>query len=179
MRHGAPPLKPVLQPERLQDTLNCWPRAIKKCHHNKNYLNNNFYPSRNFDKNPWKKIQSNPLQPRWFQVMGSPRKGGQCLAVIYSNIVALNTRLFSRYVRLTPKSYLKSFIDASMSHKTLVICAFELACGSFLIGRRRNLVIPRNHLGLSLKGNLEGTHCLCIRRQSISWRMWPQNNLKN
>ena len=41
---------------------------------------------------------------RWFQVMimGIPRKGGQCLAVIYSNIVALNTKLFTRYVRRHP-----------------------------------------------------------------------------
>ena len=40
--------------------------------------------------------------PRWFQVMGIPRKSGQCLAVIYSNIVALNTWLFTRYVRRHP-----------------------------------------------------------------------------
>ena len=39
---------------------------------------------------------------RWFQVMGIPRKGGQCLAVIYSNIVALNTKLFTRYLRRHP-----------------------------------------------------------------------------
>ena len=39
---------------------------------------------------------------RWFQVMGIPRKGGQCLAVIYSNIAALNTKLFTRYVRRHP-----------------------------------------------------------------------------
>ena len=32
-------------------------------------------------------------------VMGIPRKCGHCLAVIYSNIVALNTGLFTRYVR--------------------------------------------------------------------------------
>ena len=56
---------------------------------------------------------------------GNPRKGGQCLAVIYSNIVALNTRLCTKYVRSHPskkintKSYLKSFLDASQSHKTL------------------------------------------------------------
>ena len=36
---------------------------------------------------------------RRFQVMGIPRKGGQCLEVIYSNIVELNTGLFTRYVR--------------------------------------------------------------------------------
>ena len=62
------------------------------------------------------------VNSRWFQVMGIPRKRGQCLAVIYSNIVALNTRLFTRegipVKRLTPKSYLKSFLDASGSHKT-------------------------------------------------------------
>ena len=64
------------------------------------------------------------MTSRWFQVMGIPRKGGQCLAVIHSNIVALNTRLLTRYVRrhpsksLTPKRYLKSFSDASESHKT-------------------------------------------------------------
>ena len=37
-----------------------------------------------------------------FQVMSIPRKGGQCLAVIYSIIVALNTRLFTRCVRRHP-----------------------------------------------------------------------------
>ena len=43
---------------------------------------------------------------------------------IYSNIVALNTGPFIRYVRrhpskkLTPESYLKSFSDAWESHKT-------------------------------------------------------------
>ena len=30
------------------------------------------------------------------QVMGIPRNGGQCLAVIYSNTVELNTKLFTR-----------------------------------------------------------------------------------
>ena len=39
---------------------------------------------------------------RCFQVMGIPRKGGQCLAVIYSSIVVLNTKLFTRYVRRHP-----------------------------------------------------------------------------
>ena len=33
---------------------------------------------------------------------GIDQKGGQCLAVIYSNIVALNTKLFTRYVRRHP-----------------------------------------------------------------------------
>ena len=42
------------------------------------------------------------LSTRCFQVIGIPIKGGQCLAVIYSNIVALNTRLFTRYVRRHP-----------------------------------------------------------------------------
>ena len=32
----------------------------------------------------------------------SPEIGGQCLAVIYPNIVALNTRLSTRYVRRHP-----------------------------------------------------------------------------
>ena len=31
-----------------------------------------------------------------------PKKGGQCLAVIYSNIVALNIRLFTMYLRRHP-----------------------------------------------------------------------------
>ena len=49
--------------------------------------------------------------------------------------------------RLTPKSYVKNFLDASESHKTSELtCPFELTSGSFLIGRRHNLVIPRNHL---------------------------------
>ena len=59
--------------------------------------------------------------------MGIPRKGKQCLAVIYSNIVVLNARRLTSYVRrhpskkikrLTPKSYLKNFSNASKSHKT-------------------------------------------------------------
>ena len=68
----------------------------------------------------WKRVCST----RWFQVMGIPRKGGQCLTVIYSNIVAWNTNFSSDMwegipvKRLTPKSYLKSFSDASESHKT-------------------------------------------------------------
>ena len=32
----------------------------------------------------------------------NPQKGGQRLAVIYSNIFGLNTRLFARYVRRHP-----------------------------------------------------------------------------
>ena len=39
---------------------------------------------------------------RWFQIMEIPKIGGQCLAVIYSNIVVLNTKLFTRYVRTHP-----------------------------------------------------------------------------
>ena len=31
-----------------------------------------------------------------FQVMGIPRGGGHCLTVIYSNIVPLNTKLFTK-----------------------------------------------------------------------------------
>ena len=41
-------------------------------------------------------------ESRWFQVMRIPRKDGQCLAVIYSNIVALNNRIFTRYLRKHP-----------------------------------------------------------------------------
>ena len=56
--------------------------------------------------------------------MGIPRKGGQCLAVIYSNTVALNTRLFTKYVRRHPsekintKKLPEKLLDASESHKT-------------------------------------------------------------
>ena len=45
---------------------------------------------------------------RRFQDMGIPRKGGQCLAVIYSNIVALNTKIFSRYVRRHPSKKIRN-----------------------------------------------------------------------
>ena len=48
--------------------------------------------------------------------------------------------------RLTPKSYLKSFSDAPKSHKHQLTCPLEITSGSFLIGRRRILVIPWNHL---------------------------------
>ena len=90
-----------------------------------------------------------------FQVISgnvNPRKGGQCLAIIYSNIVALNTRLFTRYVRRHPskkiitKSYVKAFQMPPRAIEPQLICPFELTSGSFLIGRRRILVIPKNHL---------------------------------
>ena len=73
--------------------------------------------------------------PKLLQVIPGhiPRKGGQCLAVTYSNIVALNTRLFTRYARRRPS-------------KKINTKKVELTSGSFLIGRRRILVIPRNHL---------------------------------
>ena len=54
---------------------------------------------------------------------GNPQKGGQCLAVMYSNIVALNTRFFTRYVRRHPtkkintKKLPENFLDASETHK--------------------------------------------------------------
>ena len=85
--------------------------------------------------------------------MGIPRKGGQCLAVIYSNIVALNTRLFSRSVRRQPSKKINTkklpemlfgMPPRAINHQ--LSCPFELASGSFLIGRRRILVIPRDHL---------------------------------
>ena len=39
---------------------------------------------------------------RWFQVMGISRWGGHCLTVIYSNIVPLNIKLFTKYLRRHP-----------------------------------------------------------------------------
>ena len=88
--------------------------------------------------------------------------------VIHSNIVALNTRLSTRYVRRHPsekintKSHLKSFLDTSESHETSANFPFQIAFGSFLTGRRGMLVIPRNHLvsdvfilGFSSECNLE------------------------
>ena len=42
--------------------------------------------------------------------MGIPRKGGQCLAVIYSNIVALNTKRFTRYMRRHPSKKTKGAV---------------------------------------------------------------------
>ena len=56
--------------------------------------------------------------------MGIPRKGGQFLAVIYSNIVTLNTKLFTKYVKRHPskkintKKLPEKLLDASESHKT-------------------------------------------------------------
>ena len=56
--------------------------------------------------------------------MGIPRKGGQCLWVIYSNIVPLSIKIspsilkHTLVIRLTPKNNLKSFLDAPESHKT-------------------------------------------------------------
>ena len=49
-------------------------------------------------------------------------------------------------IRLTPKRYLKSFLMPPRAIKHQLTCPFELTSGSFLIGRRRILVIPRNHL---------------------------------
>ena len=42
------------------------------------------------------------MRPGDFQVAGIPRKSGQCLAVIYSNIVVLNSRLFTKYFEARP-----------------------------------------------------------------------------
>ena len=62
-----------------------------------------------------------------FQVIpsqGNPRWGGHCLTVIYSNIVPLNTKLFTKYLRRHPSKHIctrklpESFPDASKSHKT-------------------------------------------------------------
>ena len=43
----------------------------------------------------FKILQKNLANNQVIPDHGNPRKGGQCLAVIYSTIVALNTRLFS------------------------------------------------------------------------------------
>ena len=54
----------------------------------------------------------------------SPETADNLLAVSYSNTVALNTGLFTRYVRRDPskkintKKLPESFLDASESHKT-------------------------------------------------------------
>ena len=68
-------------------------------------------------------------------------------------IVPSNTKLFTKYLRRHPskhirtKNYLKSFPDASKSHKTSTITfPIELTSGSFLIGRRGILVIPWDRL---------------------------------
>ena len=50
--------------------------------------------------------------------------------------------------RLTPKRYLKAFQMPPGAIKHQLTCPFELTSGCFLIGRRRILVIPRNHLVL-------------------------------
>ena len=79
----------------------------------------------------------------WFQVMGIPRKGRQCLAVI-----ALNRKLLPcmwediQVKALAPESYLKSFQILLRAIKHQLTCALELTSGGFLIGRRRILVSP-------------------------------------
>ena len=84
--------------------------------------------------------------------MGIIRKSGQCLAVIYSNIVALNTRLFARFVRRHPSKQINTkklpekFLDASENHKTSANLSVRDYFWQFLIGMRRILVIHRNHL---------------------------------
>ena len=45
---------------------------------------------------------------RWFQVMGIPRWGGHCLTVIYSNIVPLNIKLFTKYLRRHPTKHIRT-----------------------------------------------------------------------
>ena len=81
--------------------------------------------------------------------MGIPRKDGQCLAVIYSNIVVLNTKRFTRYVKKHPSKKINTKklpekLFRAIKHQ--LTCPFELTSGSFLTGRRRILGIPRNHL---------------------------------
>ena len=39
---------------------------------------------------------------RWFQVMGVPRNGGQCLSVIYLSIVPLIIENFTKYLKTHP-----------------------------------------------------------------------------
>ena len=92
---------------------------------------------------------------RWFQVMGIPRWCGHCLTVIYSNIVPLNTKLFTKYLRRHPskhihtKNHLKIFQMPPRAIKHRLTCPIELTSGSFLIGRRGILVISRNRLDLT------------------------------
>ena len=45
---------------------------------------------------------------RWFQVMEIPRWGGHCLTDIYSNIVLLNTKLFSSYLKRHPSKHIRT-----------------------------------------------------------------------
>ena len=45
---------------------------------------------------------------RWFQVTGIPRWGGHRLAVIYSNIVPLNSKLFNKYLRRHPSKHIRT-----------------------------------------------------------------------
>ena len=55
-----------------------------------------------------------------------PRKRGQCLAVFYSNIIALNTKIFTRYLRthyskqIHTKKPHEKLLGVSKSHKTSV-----------------------------------------------------------
>ena len=49
-----------------------------------------------------------PVPARWFQVMGIPRWGRHCLTVIYSNIVPLNTKLFTKYLRKHPSKHIRT-----------------------------------------------------------------------
>ena len=93
-----------------------------------------------------------PDLTRWFQVMGIPRWRGHCLTACHSNIVPLNIKLFTKYLRRHPskhshqKTTWKAFQMPPRAIKHQLTCPIELTSGSFLIGRRSILVIPRNRL---------------------------------
>ena len=85
--------------------------------------------------------------------MGIPRKGVQCFVVIYSNIIALNTNIFTKYLKThlrkhihTKRNTRKSFQVFPKAIKHQLTCLLRLTLGSFLSGRNCILVIPINHL---------------------------------
>ena len=70
------------------------------------------------------------------------------------------------------KHYLKSFPDASKSHKT---CPIELTSGSFLIGRRGILVIPRNRLDIEMVRRCHPTDQNGTQNLSLLQKNWTRS----
>ena len=68
----------------------------------------------------------------------NPRKGGQFLAVIYSNIPKCLPSIGEHHPKI--------FSVTSDSHKTLANLSASAYSGSSLTGRSDILVIPKNHL---------------------------------
>ena len=82
---------------------------------------------------------------------GNPRMRWILFDVIYSNIVPLNIKLSTKHLRRHPSKHIctkkpQAFQMPPRAIKHQLTCPIELTSGSFLIGRRGILVIPRNRL---------------------------------